>query len=123
MCLTIKLPVSRPFVSALASAFLRRPRMNSADLTGQRALETPNCFPIVVVSASCPVKIPDFPNRDFCCRFFMEKCHLLPRTTFPSPENRFQGGEAGDSPCAHRPVLPAYRLIGTASFFSKTFSR
>lgn len=45
MCLTIRLPVSRPLVSALASAFLSRPKRNSADLTGQRARETPNCFP------------------------------------------------------------------------------
>ena len=45
MCLTIKEPVSKPLESALASAFLRRPRMNSADLAGQRALETPNCLP------------------------------------------------------------------------------
>ncbi len=46
MCLTISLEVSRPLVSALASAFLRRPRRNSADLTGQRALDTPNCLPV-----------------------------------------------------------------------------
>ena len=46
MCLTIRLPVSRPLVSALASAFLSRPRRNSADLTGHRARETPNCFPV-----------------------------------------------------------------------------
>jgi len=32
-------------VSAFDSAFLRRPRRNSADFLGQRALETPNCFP------------------------------------------------------------------------------
>lgn len=37
--------MSRPLVSAFASAFFRRPRRNSADLTGQRARETPNCFP------------------------------------------------------------------------------
>lgn len=48
MCLTIKLLVSRPLVSALASAFLRRPRRNSADLTGQRALETPKALPVIV---------------------------------------------------------------------------
>jgi hypothetical protein len=46
MCLTIKLPVSRPLTSALASAFLRSPRRNSADLTGWRARDTPNCLPI-----------------------------------------------------------------------------
>lgn len=46
MCLTTKLLVSRPLVSALASAFLRRLRRNSADLTGQRALLTPNCLPV-----------------------------------------------------------------------------
>jgi hypothetical protein len=45
MCLTIKLLVSRPLVSALASAFLSRPRRISADLTGQRALETPIALP------------------------------------------------------------------------------
>lgn len=33
-------------MSAFASAFLRRPRRNSADLTGQRARVTPNCFPV-----------------------------------------------------------------------------
>lgn len=32
-------------MSAFDSAFLRRPRRNSADFLGQRALETPNCFP------------------------------------------------------------------------------
>lgn len=37
--------MSRPLVSAFASAFFRRPRRYSADLTGQRARETPNCFP------------------------------------------------------------------------------
>ena len=46
MCLTTRLLVSRPLVSALASAFLRRSRRNLADLTGQRALETPNCLPV-----------------------------------------------------------------------------
>jgi len=46
MCLTIRFEVSRPLVSAFASAFLRRPRRNSADLTGQRARVTPNCFPV-----------------------------------------------------------------------------
>src|SRR4051794_16457236 len=38
--------VSSPLVSALASAFLSRSVRNSADLTGQRALLTPNCLPI-----------------------------------------------------------------------------
>jgi len=46
MCLTIKLLVSRPLVSAFASAFLSRLSRNSADLTGQRALLTPNCLPV-----------------------------------------------------------------------------
>src|ERR1700742_3805595 len=46
MCLTISFEVSTPLVSALASAFLRRPRRNSADLPGHRALETPNCLPV-----------------------------------------------------------------------------
>ena len=46
MCLTIKLLVSRPLVSALASAFLSSESKNSADLTGQRAFETPNCLPV-----------------------------------------------------------------------------
>lgn len=50
MCLTIKLLVSRPLVSALASAFLSRFARNSADLTGQRALETPNCLPTTLSS-------------------------------------------------------------------------
>src|SRR5512140_1764704 len=45
MCFTTRFPVSRPLASALDSAFLRRPRRNSADLTGQRARETPHCFP------------------------------------------------------------------------------
>jgi len=52
MCLTIRLLVSRPLVSALASAFLRRPRRNSADLTGCLALETPNCLPTETVVRS-----------------------------------------------------------------------
>ena len=46
MCLTTRLPVSRPLVSAFASAFLRRPSKNSADFTGHLARETPNCLPI-----------------------------------------------------------------------------
>lgn len=46
MCLTMRLPVSRPLVSALASAFFSRERRNCADLTGQRALLTPDCLPI-----------------------------------------------------------------------------
>lgn len=46
--------MSRPLVSALASAFLRRPRRNSADLTGQRALETPNCLPVVAPAQLVP---------------------------------------------------------------------
>jgi hypothetical protein len=45
MCLTIKFPVSRPLVSAFASAFLSKPRRNSADLTGHLARVTPNCLP------------------------------------------------------------------------------
>lgn len=45
MCLMMRLLVSRPLVSALASAFFSKLSKNSADLTGQRALETPNCFP------------------------------------------------------------------------------
>ena len=43
----MRFPVSRPLVSAFASAFFRRPRRNSADLTGHLARETPNCFPII----------------------------------------------------------------------------
>lgn len=46
MCLTIRLPVSRPLASALDSAFLRRPSRYSADLVGHRALERPNCLPV-----------------------------------------------------------------------------
>lgn len=66
MCLTTRLLVSRPLVSALASAFLRRSRRNLADLTGQRALETPNCLPIEShVSANatrlCLLRIADPP--------------------------------------------------------------
>lgn len=45
MCLTIRFSVLRPLASALASAFLRRPTRNSADLTGCLAFETPNCLP------------------------------------------------------------------------------
>lgn len=45
MCLTIKLLVSSPLASAFASAFFNRPSRNSADLTGHRARETPNCLP------------------------------------------------------------------------------
>lgn len=46
----IKLLVSRPLVSALASAFLRSPSKNLADFSGQRALETPNCLPVEIES-------------------------------------------------------------------------
>lgn len=46
MCLTIKFSVFSPLVSAFASAFLSRLERNSADLTGQRALLTPNCLPV-----------------------------------------------------------------------------
>jgi hypothetical protein len=53
MCLMIRLLVSRPLVSALASAFLRRPMRISADLTGQRALETPKALPTEVSPNSC----------------------------------------------------------------------
>jgi hypothetical protein len=49
----IRLLVSRPLVSALASAFLRRPMRISADLTGQRALETPKALPTEVSPYSC----------------------------------------------------------------------
>ena len=84
MCLTTRLPVSRPLVSALASAFLRRPRRNSADLTGHLARETPNCFPThPKTHQHCSL----FPSQ-FICKI---------------------------SPCAARPVPPAYRLMGTAS--------
>ena len=52
--LTIRFPVSRPLVSALASALRRRSRRNSADLTGWRARETPNCLPVgIFVSLGC----------------------------------------------------------------------
>jgi hypothetical protein len=47
--------VSRPLVSALASAFLRRPRRISADLTGQRALETPKGLPAEVSHYPCKI--------------------------------------------------------------------
>lgn len=57
MCFTTRLPVSRPLVSALASAFLRRPRRNSADLTGQRARVTPKALPI----SSHQSPLPKFP--------------------------------------------------------------
>ena len=40
--------MSSPLVSALASAFLSRSRRKSADLTGWRALETPNSLPVDV---------------------------------------------------------------------------
>ena len=52
MCLMIRLLVSRPLVSALASAFLRRPMRISADLTGQRARETPRALPVGCQSLS-----------------------------------------------------------------------
>lgn len=42
----MRLEVSRPLVSALASAFLSSDERNSADFTGQRALDTPNCLPV-----------------------------------------------------------------------------
>lgn len=48
----IRLPVSRPLVSAFDSAFLRRLRRNSADFLGQRALETPNCLPLECLDIS-----------------------------------------------------------------------
>lgn len=105
MCLTIKLSVFRPLASALASAFLRRPIRNSADLTGCLALETPKALPVnhfvsilrammlVLFCDSRSVHVPEPPN---CCSCV---------------------------PCAVRPVLPAYLLIGIASFNSCTFSR
>ena len=46
MCLTTRLPVSRPLVSALDSAFFRRSERKVADLAGQRALLTPHCLPV-----------------------------------------------------------------------------
>jgi hypothetical protein len=55
MCSTTKLEVSRPLVSALASAFLRRPMRISADLTGQRALETPKALPAGVSQNPCKI--------------------------------------------------------------------
>ena len=57
MCLTIRLPVSRPLVSAFDSAFLRRLRRNSADFLGQRALETPNCLPVHFLNVSIALKM------------------------------------------------------------------
>lgn len=39
--------MSRPLTSALASAFFKRSRRCVADLTGQRARVTPNCFPFL----------------------------------------------------------------------------
>lgn len=63
MCLTTRLPVSRPLVSAFASAFLRRPRRNSADLTGQRALETPKAFPAFLLDKF------EYHVHDPCFRF------------------------------------------------------
>jgi hypothetical protein len=61
MCLTTKLPVSRPLASALDSAFLRRPRRNSADLTGQRARVTPNCLPVAEIVSNA-LQLPFVPN-------------------------------------------------------------
>ncbi len=94
MCLTIRLPVSRPLVSAFASAFLRRPSRNSADFTGHLARETPNCLPIHHVN-------------------------ILPARTQTFEIHLFKA----NVPCAARPVPPAYLLIGTASLCSWTFSR
>lgn len=52
MCLTTRALVSRPLASALDSAFFRSCRRNSADLTGQRARETPHCLPVHHISVS-----------------------------------------------------------------------
>lgn len=46
MRLTMRLPVSRPLASALASAFFRRSVKKRADFSGQRALLTPHCLPM-----------------------------------------------------------------------------
>lgn len=46
--------MSSPLVSALASAFLSRERRNCADLTGQRALLTPDCLPTRIFIVSPP---------------------------------------------------------------------
>ena len=49
----MRLLVSKPLVSAFAAAFLRSVRRCSADLTGQRARETPNCLPVVALHQQC----------------------------------------------------------------------
>lgn len=53
--------MSRPLASALDSAFFRSCRRNSADLTGQRARETPHCLPIHHVSVSLMLICDDNP--------------------------------------------------------------
>ena len=45
-----RLLVSRPLVSALASAFLRRVRRCLADLAGHRARVTPKALPVGPIS-------------------------------------------------------------------------
>ncbi len=66
MCLTIKLLVSRPLVSALDSAFLSSEDRNSADLTGQRARETPNCLPVFITPGQ---HFPSFWYMLYVCAF------------------------------------------------------
>ena len=103
ICLTIKLLVSSPLVSAFASAFLSSESRNSADLTGQRALLTPNCLPV----HHCPSN-----------QYDVLVCILAHGYTVT-----IKNDGVFHVPWAVRPVLPAYLLIGTASAWFLTFSR
>lgn len=69
MCLTIRLPVSRPLESALDSAFLSSWRRNSADFTGHRARDTPHCLPVhqfVSVNDLCALKCHPCASHRLC---------------------------------------------------------
>jgi hypothetical protein len=118
MCLTIRLLVSRPLVSALASAFLRSERRNSALLAGQRALETPKALPLGSESVSAC-------NNAICSYYFSSFPPGIPISVcilaHGYRQHPFSRGL--HVPWAVRPVLPAYLLIGTASTWPLTFSR
>ena len=111
MCLTIKLAVSRPLVSALASAFLSRPRRISADLTGQRALETPKAL---------PTEVSHLRLQKIRARYALRYCNAIPKSSsfyafslskkdpaYCMRASLLGGGFQGNSPWAVRPVLPA----------------
>ena len=105
-------------MSAFDSAFLRRLRRNSADFLGQRALETPNCLPTKkpsvsnTVNFSDPKKAMKSSRRLSILSLFFEGPNLESAVVpVPIPTSTI----SSHVPCALLPVLPAYRLIGTAS--------